>query len=846
MATSNDLPRNLDELCERVKAAVAAGRHDVVARFLIDNVRRTLNDDWESGRREDFAKLLKAHQQFGYARRLYRQVYEGAGAVSDEVRQQYALCVYKDLELPASRRYERALEILGEGGPVAGWSAESLGLAGAVYKRLWQAEAKLADLQNAHSYYAEGFTREGDDQRLYCGVNAAFALDQIASVDQTGRLGSAPQAGVLRRRADEIRMEIATELDACDGELDMWDTATLAEARFGLGEDFPAAAAALADYVELGPTGGERETTASQLAELARLRGFGLSKDDDRSHAAQFADSDAAKALHVVVGGDAEALLRRAYLGKIGIALSGGGYRASLFHIGVLARLAERDVLRGVEVLSCVSGGSILGAFYYLRVRELLQARGDDAITAGDYVELVQKLADDFLRAVQSNARVRLTGSVKDNWKMAARSDYSRTDRVAELFETLIYSQVKKDGDGDWRMDDLLIKPSGREGFSPRYDNWERQARVPILVLNATALNTGHSWQFTASWMGEPPDVLDERVDANPRLRRMYYADAPKAFREAPPRLADAVAASACVPGLFPPIQLDGVYDGISVRLVDGGVHDNQGVASLVEQECAVMLVSDASGQMSERTDPGRGLLSVANRSNSILMSRVRAAQLADLGGRRRAGALRRLMVVHLKKGLPAPPTDWGQEPDDPCPEPYRPELDERAAVEATSEEDYKISVGVQRALAEIRTDLDSFSDIEAYALMAAGYKMAGHELGEQLEDFPEVFDERPEWPFEHMLARLATPLESDRELEVALVVGKERFGKPLRAWWRRRSRGPGRMGKAVRKVTHGLGRGAELAATPVRAVVAAPVSLIGAAGTRVYLATLGHVRRNP
>jgi hypothetical protein len=51
-------------------------------------------------------------------------------------------------------------------------------------------------------------------------------------------------------------------------------------------------------------------------------------------------------------------------------------------------------------------------------------------------------------------------------------------------------------------------------------------------------------------------------------------------------------------------------------------------------------------------------------------------------------------------------------------------------------------------------------------------------------------------------------------------------------------------MGKAVRKVTDGLSRSAELAATPVRAVVAAPVSLIGAAGTRVYLATLGRVRR--
>ncbi|TMP28955.1 patatin, partial [Pseudoalteromonas rubra] len=47
--------------------------------------------------------------------------------------------------------------------------------------------------------------------------------------------------------------------------------------------------------------------------------------------------------------------------GKTGLALSGGGFRASLYHIGVLAALAEQDQLRHIEVISCVSGGSIIG-----------------------------------------------------------------------------------------------------------------------------------------------------------------------------------------------------------------------------------------------------------------------------------------------------------------------------------------------------------------------------------------------------------------------------------------------------------------------------------------------------
>jgi NTE family protein len=42
---------------------------------------------------------------------------------------------------------------------------------------------------------------------------------------------------------------------------------------------------------------------------------------------------------------------------KLGLALSGGGFRSAFFHVGVLARLAEADLLRKVDVISSVSGG---------------------------------------------------------------------------------------------------------------------------------------------------------------------------------------------------------------------------------------------------------------------------------------------------------------------------------------------------------------------------------------------------------------------------------------------------------------------------------------------------------
>jgi NTE family protein len=67
---------------------------------------------------------------------------------------------------------------------------------------------------------------------------------------------------------------------------------------------------------------------------------------------------------------------------RIGLALSGGGSRAIAFHLGCLRALNELGILEHVQVLSTVSGGSVIGALYAStdesfslfesRVRELL------------------------------------------------------------------------------------------------------------------------------------------------------------------------------------------------------------------------------------------------------------------------------------------------------------------------------------------------------------------------------------------------------------------------------------------------------------------------------------------
>jgi len=47
----------------------------------------------------------------------------------------------------------------------------------------------------------------------------------------------------------------------------------------------------------------------------------------------------------------------------IGLCLSGGGYRAMLFHAGALARLNEAGILDELDAISSVSGGSIASGF---------------------------------------------------------------------------------------------------------------------------------------------------------------------------------------------------------------------------------------------------------------------------------------------------------------------------------------------------------------------------------------------------------------------------------------------------------------------------------------------------
>jgi predicted acylesterase/phospholipase RssA len=731
------------------------------------------------------AERLKNVNEFGYARRLYSRLraqgnYVGLIATAAKVGQRHALCTYKDPDLPAAERFKWALEILAEVdllGPTPNDRQESAGLRGAIYKRKWQVEGQRTDLERALGHYLLGYELGPEHDQGYTGINAAFVLDLLAREDAAdAKKTGTPVVVALEfwERARTIRRRLAAllpELPSVQGNEWLtgawWFHTTRAEAHFGLGE-FDTAVAALRDFnraVGLDHDGPpleriapwEFETTISQLASLADLQAD-LQELLGTPDGSKTADRTRARESLRVYLGDLAQGVDRAFAGKVGLGLSGGGFRASLFHIGVLAHLAERDMLRRVEVLSCVSGGSIVGAHYYLEVQRLLEEKADHEITREDYVELVKRLERDFLAGIQTNIRCQVFGSVWANLRMFFQPGYSTTQRLGDLYEAELYSKVADDRRGAPRyLPDLLVRPKGEPAdFKPKYDNWRRVAKVPMLVLNATTLNTGHNWQFTGSWMGEPPSTLDAEIEGNYRLRRMYHDEAPRLADRwrgwlgrvlGPPdyqrfRLGHAVAASSCVPGLFEPLVLADLYDDKTIRLVDGGVYDNQGVSSLLEQDCNVMVVSDASGQMAAQDQPSSGRLGVPLRCFSVSMARVRQSEFQELDARRRSGLLKGLMFLHLKKDLDADPVDWRE-----CQDPHDASDEARPAARRGVLTRYGIQKSVQRLLAGIRTDLDSFTEVEAWALMTSGYRQA-RAASEQLEGFPEAVPPPDGWRF--------------------------------------------------------------------------------------------------
>lgn len=823
--------------------------------ILVREARRILNgESFDESEILALAKKLKARNGFAYAAQLYEKLAQIGKAESlPYYYQQLALCTYKDPDLPSAVKFSLAESFLAKiKDPLESEDYEVLGMMGGIHKQRWMFDNRFRHLLFSRFFYEKGYEnwvknwvaprdpaaprrtfagKEGDKDAGYTAINYAFLLDLMADVrnsetKQLYRDKQLPEHIVeWRRRAEEIRREITAYFDAdaifnnpktlSDPEspkfFDYWNFATLGEAYFSLGE-FDKAEFFFRQFGQKKLSPWIFEATRKQMVALAQIRtqfdGNNERPGDteevkQRKKKAREAFHDGIrKCLFAISPADEEGEDKNkmpiAVYGKVGLGLSGGGFRASLYHIGTLAKLAELDVLRHVEAISCVSGGSIIGAYYYLLLRRKLMDKYDESYTymhpaekvqrvlsQQDYLDIVEDLTTHFLTGVQKNLRMRILSSWK-NLRIFLDRTYTRSNRIAELYEEFLYKPIFTGADGTGAYDEktllmqnLRIKPRGTQSFNPKTDNWNRSHKVPTLVLNATTLNTGHNWQFTASWMGEPPGNIIQRVDSKPRLRRMYYDEAPAPYTDNI-RLGRTVGASSCVPALFEPIYMPNLYPGVDLRLVDGGVHDNQGVGSLIEQECSILIISDASGQLNIENSTGAGAIGSFVRSDAVFQERIRELQYMDIEARRESNQIKGLMYIHLKSDLNKSPMKWSG-----CNDPTRRvwlSEDENPNCPITQ---YGIQKSVQERLASLRTDLDAFNDAEAYALMYSAYRQTewafkASGLSEQLP--PPAEPASRDWVF-FSIAPFMEDAAQKAPLERRLEVGADLPFKVLRAY---------------------------------------------------------------
>lgn len=228
---------------------------------------------------------------------------------------------------------------------------------------------------------------------------------------------------------------------------------------------------------------------------------------------------------------------------EIALALSGGGIRAMVFHLGVLKFLAERGMLEQVTRISTVSGGSLLVGLIFQH--NSLRWPSSEAFLASTFPALRLKLCS---RSLQWGALRQLLNPVN------FRFIFSRANLLALALRN------------EWKVEARLTD-------LPDQPEWS---------INGTTAENGKRFRFKAGSFGD---------------YSLGYAT-PGNFP-----LANALAVSAAFPGGFGPLTLDasrfvwrkrqwdtdaGSEQPVDIgyrrlHLYDGGVYDNLGLEPLFD-----------------------------------------------------------------------------------------------------------------------------------------------------------------------------------------------------------------------------------------------------------------------
>ena len=252
----------------------------------------------------------------------------------------------------------------------------------------------------------------------------------------------------------------------------------------------------------------------------------------------------------------------------IGLAVSGGGYRAMLFHLGSFLRLFELGILKELDRVSSVSGGSITSAKIALEW-DKLNSRDD---YFRHVIGPVRNLAGMTLDVRAGLGGIFLPGTIAEH--------------VAKAYRRHLY--------GDATLQDLP-------------DDCR-------FVINATNVETGTLWRFSKPYMR---DYRVGKMD-DPTVP---LADAVAASSAFPPVLSpmilrcDADDFTELEPGVTP-----GFLEEIS--LTDGGVYDNLGLET-VWKRYRTVLVSDAGGKVAADPSPASDWAFHAKRVLEIIHEQV-------------------------------------------------------------------------------------------------------------------------------------------------------------------------------------------------------------------------------
>ncbi|HMS13915.1 MAG TPA: patatin-like phospholipase family protein [Microthrixaceae bacterium] len=258
---------------------------------------------------------------------------------------------------------------------------------------------------------------------------------------------------------------------------------------------------------------------------------------------------------------------------RLAIALSGGGYRAMLFHLGALKRLNEFGLLSVMDRMSTVSGGSITGAVLAIRWPDLnFDAAG---VAAGfDRVE-------------------------KDVFEIADRTIDIRSGILGLLPGTTGAAQVAKALDGPLDHKMLADVPGER----------------PRFTFNTTNMQSGNLFRWSSSYAADWE--LGQIVSPNISLATVIAASAAfppilSPLRISVPGTLVDFHSTAPAPVMDPPDRL---------WLTDGGVYDNLGIENL--KSFHTVLASDGGAPFASTTRLRANIGSQALRTMFLLNEQV-------------------------------------------------------------------------------------------------------------------------------------------------------------------------------------------------------------------------------